>query len=161
MPSYNHPGSPNLGIVFDKEGAPAPGAVYVDAEFNERPVETLTTSYSAMAIISGIPDTPRPYVSRTRGLTLFVEIGGSDIGETVTIKLEARKDETRPWNLLQTVRQDTGAVAAEHDILFAESPLIIQTASEFTTGQIQVSVKSTKATEFSIPSPVIVRAEAA
>lgn len=161
MPNYNHPGSPNLGILFYKEGSPTPGSTYVDAEFNARPIEALGTSYSAMAVIAGIPDTPRPYVSRTRGLSLFVEIGGSDIGETVTIKLEARKDESRPWSLLQSVRQDTGAVAAEHSILFAESPLIIQTSSEFVTGQIQISVKSTKANEFAIPSPVVVRGEAA
>ncbi len=141
-------GNGDLGIVLYLAGTPS-GITYVDRDGVTQNAETLDTNYHAMSALLPV-DTSRPFAGYPADHTLFCRLDFSS-ATSITIKLEQRySNDPRidlGWMAVQTVRQDTGIVLAEHTFNAPALPattlyVAIQTASAHLSGQIQVSAKA-------------------
>lgn len=140
-------GNGDLGIVLYLAGVPT-GITYVDRDGVTQNAETLNTIYHAMSALVPV-DTSRPFAGYPGDHTLFCRLD-FDQATSITIKLEQRYANDvlidMGWMAVQTIRQDTGVVLAEHTFTSPGSGLslyvAIQTASAHLSGQIQVSAKA-------------------
>lgn len=124
-----------LGILFSKNGDGS--GTYTDVAGVTQQNGTLTGSYTEQVTVPlGNVDYSHPWVGAMPALSLFVDIG---LAGTVTfsVKLQGRRDSTAAWVDLQTARQDTGAVAAEHSFTSATS-VVLQTCSALSVPQIRI-----------------------
>ena len=139
--------SGDYGIVLYLAGVPA-GITYTDIRNNTQNAEALSTVYAAMNPTDVI--TSVVYAGVPQSHTLFCRLD-FDQATSITIKLEqqylndARLD--TGWMSTQTVRQDTGVVAAEHTFNAPALPatslyVAIQTSSAHVSGKLRVSAKA-------------------
>lgn len=131
-----------LGVIFAKNGTGS--GSYVDVSDQTQATGQLTTSYTEQqpSIPASGVDCSHPWVGARQALGLFVTVGLS-VATAVKVKLQGRADSAAPWADLQTAREDTGSVAAEHT--FAAGTFVVQTASALTVPQIRIVAAATAA----------------
>lgn len=148
----------DLGIIFYATGAGS--ATYVDRFGQTRTALTLSSSYQGMAAAI---ETAIIHAGLKQALTLEVTIGKSG-ASSFDVKLVGRHgvdlaaDSPTPlWGLVQTVLEDTGISAAEHNFTSARR-YILQTASGMSLGQCRIEAKATTMTSLASGDFVIVQA---
>lgn len=134
------PRSNDLGIIYDANGTGT--GTYVDISGTTQAIGTLTGSYTEQVTAGpGAVDYSHPFVGAAPALSLFVDITLED-ANSIQVKLQGRYNATAAWTDIQTVREDTGAVAAEHSLAGAGTYLL-QTSSALSVPQIRVLAKAT------------------
>jgi hypothetical protein len=129
------PRSNELGILYSKNGDGS--GTYVDVAGVTQQNGTLTGSFTEQTTVPlGHVDYSHPWVGAMQALSLFVDIG--EVGTvTYTVKLQGRTDSSAAWADIQSARQDTGVVAAEHAFTSAGTYLL-QTSSALSVPQIRI-----------------------
>lgn len=138
----------DLGVIYAaaEEGN---SLTYVDRKGVTQQYIALTGSYLPMTTIeTGGVDTSKPYLDATIGMTLAVKMEFDSI-TTLSLRMEFRRaDEASnaaAWRPLQLVNQTSGVTAVDQTFTSAGGAeyFALQTASEFTAGQIRVLAKYT------------------
>lgn len=138
----------DLGIIYAACGANA-GYTYVDRKNVTQDYIELTSTYTEMITVeTGGVDTSKPFLDATLGMTLAVRMEFADVTE---IKLRCdfrRADEVGDpdaWAPLQLVNQTSGVTASEQTVAGTAEIIRVglQSASEYTAGQIRVMAKQT------------------
>ena len=119
-----------------------------------------------VTIESGGVDTSKPYLDATIGMTLAVRM---EFANVTAIKLRCdfrRADEVNDasaWAPLQLVNQTSGVTASEQTITGTTETIRVglQTASEYTAGQIRIMAKYTAGVTPGESDDLIVYCEAA
>ena len=89
-------------------------------------------------------------------LSLFVTNNFGTATETI-VKVQVRYDENSPWVDIQSVRGDTGTVAAEH-VFTASGSYVLQTSSILASRECRVMVKATSGGALNFNDWVIIKA---
>lgn len=140
--------SSDLGIIYAASGGGS-GLTYTDRKGVTQDYIELTSAYAEMVTVeSGGVDTSKPYLDATIGMTLAVRMEFADVTE---IKLRCdfrRADEVGDpdaWAPLQLVNQTSGVTASEQTVAGTAEIIRVglQSASEYTAGQIRVMAKQT------------------
>lgn len=128
------PRANDLGIIYSKNG-PGTGS-YVDVAGVTQANGTITASYTEQTTVPlGLVDYSHPYVGARDALSLAVDVTlGSASG--IKLKLQGRYDAAAAWADIQTVREDTGNVAAEQT--FTTGTFQVQTSSVLGVPQIRL-----------------------
>lgn len=121
------------GIVFSKNGS-ASGA-YVDVKGNTQRIEQLQSTYTAM-VQGAVANTSEPYIARTEQQE-FDFRATFDQATKYTVRIVGRRD-NGSWEPIQSVRSDTGAMAAEHELVSPDNALLLQTTGGSLREQIRV-----------------------
>ena len=87
---------------------------------------------------------------------MFVDVG-LQVASSIKLKLQGRYASTTAWTDIQTVREDTGAVAAEQTFA-AAGTYLVQTASILAVSQIRVVAEAAGGVEYNAGDSIVVRA---
>lgn len=151
------PRSNDLGILYAKNGDGS--GTYLDITGTTQSVGTLTTSYTEQVTVGpGLVDYSHPYVGASPALTLFCDVSLS-AATGIKVKLQGRADAVAPWADLQSAREDTGAVAAEHTL--TAGTVVLQTASILAVPQVRVVAAAVSAGALAAGDSVVVRGRVA
>ncbi len=126
------------GIVFSQGGSG--GGAYVDVKGNTQLIEPLQSTFTAM-VQGSVANTSEPYIARTEQQE-FDFRASFDQATKYTVRVVGRRD-NGPWEPIQTVRSDTGAMAAEHDLVGPDDALLLQTTGGSLREQIRVEASAT------------------
>lgn len=130
----------DLGIIFAKNGAGS--GSYTDIADQAQAFGQLTTSYTEQqpALSGGVVDYSHPWLGASEALSLFCTVTLSG-ATAIKVKLQGRADSAAPWADLQSARENTGVVAAEHAL--GAGTVVIQTSSSMTVPQVRVVAAAT------------------
>lgn len=138
----------DLGIIYAASQSNS-GYTYVDRKGVTQSYIELTGTYTEMTTIeSGGVDTSKPFVDATVGMTLTVRMEFANVTE-IKIRCDFRRadqvSDPDAWAPIQLVNQTSGTTAGEQTISGTNETIWagLQTASEYTTGQIRVMAKYT------------------
>lgn len=126
------------GIVFSQVGSG--GGAYVDVKGNTQRIEPLQSTFTAM-VQGSVANTSEPFIARTEQQE-FDFRASFDQATKYTVRVVGRRD-NGPWEPIQTVRSDTGAMAAEHDLVGPDDSLLLQTTGGSLREQIRVEASAT------------------
>lgn len=146
----------DYGIIYSKNGA-GTGA-YVDILGSTQNSGTITTSYTAAgdALVGSRYPSIMDIGSYT-ALSLFVTVNLS-VATDMLLKVQVQYADGEPWCDIQSVREDTGTVAAEHT--FVAGSYCVQTASITATGQCRVVAKATAGGAMNANDWILIKARA-
>jgi len=156
----------DLGIIYAASGENS-GYTYIDRKDVTQAYIELTSAYTEMTTIeTGGVDTSKPFLDATIGMTLAVRM---EFGNVTEIKLRCdfrRADEVSDpdaWAPLQLVNQTNGVTASEQTVSGTTETIRVglQSASEFTAGQIRVMAKYTAGIAPGEGDKLLIRCEAA
>lgn len=138
----------DLGIIYAAGGANS-GHTYVDRKNVTQDYIELTSAYVEMTTVeTGGVDTSKPFLDATLGMTLAVRMEFANVTE-IKLRCDFRRadevSDSDAWAPLQLVNQTSGTTASEQTIAGTTETIRVglQTASEFTAGQIRVMAKYT------------------
>lgn len=145
----------DYGIICYQVGGGDPS--YVDITGTSQIATTLTTSYTAQndAPVGGRYPS-RMAIGLRGALSLFVTNNFGTATETI-VKVQVRYDEYSPWVDIQSVRGDTGTVAAEH-VFTASGSYVLQTSSILASRECRVMVKATTGGALNFNDWVLIKA---
>jgi hypothetical protein len=126
------------GIVFSQNGTGV--GEYLDVKAVSRQKEQLQSTFLAMSAGS-VTNTSEPYIARTQQQE-FDFRATFDQATKYTVRIVGRRD-NGPWEPIQSVRSDTGAMAAEHDLVGPDAALLLQTTGGSLREQIRVEALAT------------------
>lgn len=126
------------GIVFSQNGT-GTGA-YQDVKDNQQLNEQLQASFTPMAA-GAVANTSEPYVGRTEQQEFDFRCT-FDQATKYTVRVVGRRN-GGPWEPIQTVRSDTGAMAAQHEIVAPDTNLLLQTTGGSLREQVRVEAFAT------------------
>ena len=156
----------DLGVIYAASTANS-GHTYEDRKGVTQAYIELTSAYTEMTTIeTGGVDTSKPFLDATIGMTLAVRM---EFGNVTEIKLRCdfrRADEVSDpdaWAPLQLVNQTNGVTASEQTVSGTTETIRVglQSASEFTAGQIRVMAKYTAGIAPGEGDKLLIRCEAA
>ena len=156
----------DLGVIYAASTANS-GHTYEDRKGVTQAYIELTSAYTEMTTIeTGGVDTSKPFLDATIGMTLAVRM---EFGNVTEIKLRCdfrRADEVSDpdaWAPLQLVNQTNGVTASEQTVSGTTETIRVglQSASEFTAGQIRVMAKYTAGTAPGENDTLLISCEAA
>jgi len=125
------------GQVFAQAGDPT-GLTYEDVKGVVRPFEVLQADWTPM-MAGTVANTSEPYLARTSGQEWDFQFAFALV-QRYWVRIMGRRV-GGPWEPLQTTRSDTGALAAEHEVLSGQTALLLQTPAGFIRDQCRVEVK--------------------
>lgn len=156
----------DLGVIYAASTANS-GHTYEDRKGVTQAYIELTNAYTEMTTIeTGGVDTSKPFLDATLGMTLAVRMQFHNV-TTISLRCDFRRaDEVSDpdaWAPLQLVNQTSGTTASEQAISGANEVIRVglQTASEYTTGQIRVMAKYTAGTAPGENDTLLISCEAA
>lgn len=112
----------------------------MDVKGNAQRIETLQSTFTAM-VQGSVANTSEPFIARTEQQE-FDFRASFDQATKYTVRVVGRRD-NGPWEPIQTVRSDTGAMAAEHDLVGPDDALLLQTTGGSLREQIRVEASAT------------------
>lgn len=134
------PRSNDLGTLYYANGTGT--GTYVDISGTTQNIGTLAASYTEQTTVGpGLVDYSHPWVGAREALSLFLDVA-LDAATSIEVKLQGRYDSSSAWTDIQTVRENTGAVAAQHSFA-ADGTYLLQTSSALSVPQIRVVAKAT------------------